>query len=331
MLIDWISCAFYCVHEKINAGQIISVNPDGTLEYEIDKRKQVPSYSTSVSIRSAYDLNFGPCDDPKLPNVIYISGNPAKWLNKGHNFFFDGDIDFTKWVKEVLDTAGVIYRSQLHFIPVRISRLDLTLHYDLKNNSNVNRYLHHTMKHARSRNGTSLNSGNTVYFNKTSRRWTIKMYNKLEESLKHPPLESMSNLMQFVTGHLRVELTLRSKEIEQLGIRNYDQLKQSNLFDIFLNYMSRLSIPKNANISVDGLTRSQVMAFHLWRSGEDLRALYSRPQFYKHRSALLPRGVDISTPPTEAADLGLAPEADILYIDFRQPCRLKSINQSLKV
>jgi hypothetical protein len=51
------------------------------------------------------------------------------------------------------------------------------------------------------------------------------------------------------------------------------------------------------------LKPSQKAVFELWRSGKDLRSIYPKPTFYRHRSAILAvLGVDIASPPSTDPD-----------------------------
>ena len=44
---------------------------------------------------------------------------------------------------------------------------------------------------------------------------------------------------------------------------------------------------------IAGLPGRLVAVYDAWRAGRDIRALYSRPTFYRYRNALLKYGVDI--------------------------------------
>lgn len=75
-MIDWITAIIPCHHdEKIYGGSIASVDPDGVIDWRVEKKKQViGSYESSLSIKSLD------------PTRIILDGNPAKWL-QGHNMF----------------------------------------------------------------------------------------------------------------------------------------------------------------------------------------------------------------------------------------------------
>jgi II/X family phage/plasmid replication protein len=70
--------------------------------------------------------------------------------------------------------------------------------------------------------GVGVLTGGTVYWGKHSSRWAIKAYSKGEEISKRghklPPELSLTNLANFADDKLRVEITLRQKELKKLGL-----------------------------------------------------------------------------------------------------------------
>lgn len=73
-MIDWVTAIIPCHHsQKIYGGRVASVTPDGEIEWQVEKKQQVPgSHEANLSVKSI---------DPAL---LYFDGNPAKWL-QGHN------------------------------------------------------------------------------------------------------------------------------------------------------------------------------------------------------------------------------------------------------
>jgi II/X family phage/plasmid replication protein len=46
--------------------------------------------------------------------------------------------------------------------------------------------------------------------------------------------------------------------------------------------------------ALDGLPPRLVAVYQLWRDGHDLRGIYPRNTFYRHRTALLKHGIDVA-------------------------------------
>lgn len=75
-MIDWVTAIIPCTHpEMIYGGRIACITPDGYIEWQVEKKKQVAgSHESNLNIKS------------NGPTHLYFDGNPAKWL-QGHNLF----------------------------------------------------------------------------------------------------------------------------------------------------------------------------------------------------------------------------------------------------
>ena len=75
-VIDWITAVLPCSHqEPIRGGRLMAVSSDGEIEWEFVKPQSLTgSHESSIQVQT------------RAPNVLWISGNPAKWL-QGHNVF----------------------------------------------------------------------------------------------------------------------------------------------------------------------------------------------------------------------------------------------------
>ena len=74
-MIDWVSAVLPCSHspELLQDGVTACINADGSERWHSFNPKMVEgTYSDKILIKSM------------SPNFIYVSGNPAKWL-QGHN------------------------------------------------------------------------------------------------------------------------------------------------------------------------------------------------------------------------------------------------------
>ncbi|WP_341255706.1 phage/plasmid replication protein, II/X family, partial [uncultured Pseudoalteromonas sp.] len=220
--IDWITAKIpFFVSGKLNGGNIINTTPDGEIEYTIDKRLPVTgSYDSRLSVRTAEVLPG--TNDTYL---IELSGNPVKWF-QGHNIF--GSDDLPNLIYEtVLKLSKVLnlpqpeeYLSYIRKGIFTLSRVDITAMYSLQTRSDVYSWLNHAEKTCRTRSGTAMSKGTTVYMNKTSQRWNVVMYSKGQELEKHnlPKELEGGSLETYADNKLRVELRLKQKELAKIGL-----------------------------------------------------------------------------------------------------------------
>lgn len=300
--IDWITAKIPFFYKgRLNGGNIINTTVDGEIEYTIEKRLPITgSYASKLSVRTSDVLGFN--GDTW---VIEISGNPVKWF-QGHNLFGTGDLTnlvyetFCK-LSEVLNSpqpASMIKAVKNgHYV---LSRVDITGMYALPCRSDVYAWLNHAEKTSRTRSGTSLSKGNTVYLNKSSERFNIVFYSKGQELEKHklPPELSDSGLTDYADNKLRAELRLRGKELTRLGLRNGVSWQHLDLYHVYQDYMGRVEMTAQ-EIRADKvfeIPKVARMTYEIWTTGKDVRQFISKASFYRHRKILLEFGVDISVP-----------------------------------
>src|SRR5690606_10147602 len=102
---------------------------------------------------------------------------------------------------------------------VHRSRVDVTTAVDLGSHQAVHDWLTLAETTTRSRHGRAVASAGTVYWGKSSTRWTMKAYCKHCELRAHPPdaVELLPDLLEWTRPHLRLELTLRRPELKNRG------------------------------------------------------------------------------------------------------------------
>lgn len=320
LMVDWVSCKVPFFHSgKINGGNVISTTPDGEIEYSIDKMLGIMgSYDNRLSIKTAEVL---PSGDTWL---ISISGNPVKWF-QGHNIFGSGDLvnlvyETVLRLSKLLDSPQP--ESMLASIRsgcFTLSRIDINGMYSLGRRSDVYNWLHFAELNARTRHGTAVSKGNTVYFGKNSERWSVKCYSKGSEIEKHqlPVMLQDSSLPVFADDKLRIELTLRSKELIKLGLHDGSNWLTLDLFDIYREYVGRIEM-SNQTVASDliySIPKFARAAFVAWDSGHDVRLLVGRSKFYKDRKELLKHGIDISIPkPKDDSFVNVVPLKRVLEL-----------------
>lgn len=246
------------------------------------------------------------------PCTLYLSGNPVKFF-QGHNLFGSSD------ALGLALAAGLAVRQSVgmfpgpstfqacEFYPPRFTRLDITRSYRFASESEALAYIRLVAAQSRSRHGAAVCKGDTVYFGQHSRRWSFKIYPKLQELRAHPPrggpaLDHLDKLQEWTQGVVRFELTLRSPELEELPPR-------FDLLTTWQTYFDKLTLNENAIMTQERTLLEQALKPYLqtslqsWRSGLDLRQVYPRRTFYRIRKQLLDQvGVDIAQAPVRDAE-----------------------------
>ncbi|WP_341255708.1 phage/plasmid replication protein, II/X family [uncultured Pseudoalteromonas sp.] len=319
--IDWITAKIpFFVSGKLNGGNIINTTPDGEIEYTIDKRLPVTgSYDSRLSVRTAEVLPG--TNDTYL---IELSGNPVKWF-QGHNIF--GSDDLPNLIYEtVLKLSKVLnlpqpeeYLSYIRKGIFTLSRVDITAMYSLQTRSDVYSWLNHAEKTCRTRSGTAMSKGTTVYMNKTSQRWNVVMYSKGQELEKHnlPKELEGGSLETYADNKLRVELRLKQKELAKIGLSNGKPWLALDVWPLFKDYVGRIDMTEQAIRSSDlfEIPKHARMTYELWSLGRDVRQFMGKTKYYKDRKALLEMGIDISVPkPVDNENINVVPLKRVLEL-----------------
>lgn len=319
--IDWITAKVpFFVSGKLNGGNIINTTPDGEIEYTIDKRLPVTgSYDSRLSVRTS-DVLHGTEDT----YLIEISGNPVKWF-QGHNIF--GSDDLPNLIYETVVKLSKVLslpQPQQYLEAIKkglftLSRVDITAMYSLPTRSDVYAWLNHAEKTCRTRSGTALSKGTTVYMNKTSQRWSVVMYSKGQELEKHSlPLELQGgSLEDYADNKLRVELRLRAKELSKIGLCTGSPWLALDTWPLFKDYVGRIEMTEQS-IRADKLfeiPKFARMTYELWTRGADVRQFVSDRKYYKDRKVLLSFGIDISVPkPNSDPNINVVPLKKVLEL-----------------
>ncbi len=298
-MIDWITARVPCtLPGYINGGAVVFIDAAGRVERSTDRRLQVRgSHESMLAVRGG-------------GGELEISGNPAKWV-QGHNTF--GSSHPIKLVYYLMRrlvpllrlTPTLDDRRAWLYGDYDLLRVDVTRMYDLGSNAEVVRFLSGAAVVAKGRyQKASAYGSDTVYIGQKSSRVTVKFYNKLQEMTTRGHLlpdtlssEDRAKLLEFVEGQLRYELTLRSKELAERGLRSAsawssstaDRLLDERLEKIELNDALRL-----AEDVIDQLPPKLVPIYDAWRAGRDLKQLYAKNTFYRYRRQLLPYQIDIA-------------------------------------
>lgn len=303
MMVDWVTAKIPLVHsEPIFGGKVVSYNKAGDIEFETYKHLPVEgSFSSKVSIRS---LDSG---------TIEFSGNPVKFL-QGHNLFGSTNIvELMTAALEIIFRELGLFPTEQDWRAIRsgiysMSRVDVTAMYELRTLADVLAWIRAAALSSRSRHKSpGLQRGDTIYWGKHSRRWTLKAYAKGQEIMVpdhtlSPLLPHYEKLIAWAQNKLRVELTLRGSELRKNGLHTAAAFSNANASETFQKYLGNITLSDNFNLTteaLDGLPNSLRCTYVLWERGEDLRGKLSKNTFYRHRRELLACGIDIAVRPRE--------------------------------
>lgn len=342
---DWLTVIIPFKHEKRkHSGQNVSIDENGKIEYTKHRRKMIEASSSArVSIRSVntFDL-MGQNEDAFkfglkihcLENLkdkrttefdaLEISGNPTKWLNRGHNIWGCDDIEraIGQFIKEVLKKADIELNlwelKQLRDFQIYPSRIDLTTNFRLSSESDAKRWLEAVVAQAKSKYQASKSYATSAYFGERSKIKTTVFYKKKEEFIKNSKelkkemtSEDYKTILNETETLIRYEHRLQSQWFRK---RNINTIKN------FLNIYKKLNImgdemaqlklgqmdlsDKEVNEQQKALfealkgqrVRNSVVAtFAAWKNGENPREMISDDTYWKHKKMILAlTGIDIT-------------------------------------
>lgn len=311
---DWVS--IYQTHTglsaqlpKVNDGAFVRYNADGSHECTtLKKFKLEGSHDTGVSVR---------CDG----ETVWFEGNVSKFgrLDNVFGFTFEQCLSRINAILAGLGlpafTNGTSYRSQandkLCFTGARVTRLDLTQNFQSGSVEDAQYFMRHLAMQQASRLKTgTYGEGETVDFGRGSRRVYSKAYLKHVELLRHmrkPPKGAQTEFSRPVdpyvqeladwcasVGLVRFETTYKSTFLIDA---NQNYLGGLDMRHLEQDFITRQEVFTRANCDVDqlaSLDKTTLGVYRMWQAGDDLTAKLKRTQFYKHRSTLLPFGVDIA-------------------------------------
>lgn len=313
-MIDWVSFVVPCNHETpIHGDSIMRVTPDGERVWETLTAKTIEgSFSDKITLKT-HNL-----DHEHKPAELYVSGNPVKFF-QGHNVF--GHNCPHELAVALMDrlcgmlpelTPTDAQRNAWRLGAFRLTRVDITSMFSLGSNAAVIDWLRSAEYSSRTRHGRPAMKGNTLYWGKNSRRWSLKAYAKAQELEAHPPSRDLPEaLEEWADDKLRVELVMRQMQLKEHGLdlaANWST-GDTTAEDLYLEYLGKLNMVDNVRIDHDKLMAELPArlagTYVKWRDGYDLLSLMTRRTFYRHRKELLEYGVDITNkaPPRDKSNV----------------------------
>jgi len=299
-MIDWVTMKIKCDHDGIiSNGEVVSLSKDGdSIEWSLVKYLPVVgSHDATISIRSI------------TQQTIEVSGNPVKWL-QGHNLFGTNDLKALIWAffNELLKIPELKLKpslQQLHAIKsgnLTISRIDINETWFLNSREEVLAWLEAAGQKMRLKHrGAGQFKGDTLYWGKNSRRWSIKCYSKGEEinskNSNFPDALRTPDMLSYADRALRVELSMKSNALREALLHIPANWNAETARMLLLNSLKGLEMSNNFSLTNDVLATLPPrvrLAYAAWYNGDDLRQILSRPTFYRYRKQLKEYDIDIS-------------------------------------
>lgn len=356
-MIDWLNIELPLAHAPIVQGHRVMFDHNGEVMTDFVVGRGVTndafpegSYSSKVmvsSIDSDYTLGRvgDACEVGKVVSGISFRGNPTKFI-QGHNVFGVDCIRSLAYrmVEKVLpqlDFDAVTVRRALQRVmdwDFAVTKIDITQMFDLGTNDDVCAYLR-MLPYTASARGSGIgrertvNDRNTWYLGKNSTLWSLKLYNKFVELTSNSKAHRLPDhlrglgIEEFAEGKLRVELVLQKLILSRLNLTN-PKLLQEKLNELFEEYTGKMTMKNQQIREVDILKLSSTLQGTLmqWRNGIDVRGIYKREKFYRHRKALMEYGIDIAKPPIPQEER----EAVVIPLRILAPKMVTEVPQDLR-
>lgn len=290
-MIDWVSLFLPYSGPDVCGGRVLVVDPGGEIRRETLQFLVVESASSSekTSIKT-------------MPGGLWMSGNPSKWL-QGHNVFGSDNLPLLveKWGSQVLQAAGIfdfVSLSALLQRNYRLTRVDINYLYDLGSKSQCYQWIEAAAVHGKGKYQKTEITKGTVYIGKNSKRHSFKVYYKGDEILKNRPSidcdDTIKLLQEYCVGKLRFELTLRGPALKDLGLEygiNWC-VGGKNIYcggtanGVFNMRIQKINLTGSYEVNSEELKllpKKYQSVYQLWMKGADMRDLYSRRTFYRHK------------------------------------------------
>jgi II/X family phage/plasmid replication protein len=277
----------------------MSFDAQGNNEWTVNKTLSVEgSYSSKIQIKSHTE------------NQIYISGNPTKFL-QGHNLFGSNDLVsiMGKFFNELLKHENLgLCPDPFQYANIKdghyeLTRVDVNETWHLRNKNEVLAWIRSVgetafLKHR----GAGQFSGDTAYFGKNSRRWSLKCYSKGHELTakghKLPKELATLEMLEYADKALRIEGVIRQLELKRRLLNVASNWDIDTAEELLLEYISKLEMSDVYMLKddvLDSLPPRLRMVYQTWLNGDDLKQILPHNTFYRYKKALREFGIDIST------------------------------------
>lgn len=298
-MIDWVTALLPWNHtDAIHGGQITRTKADGSHDWTVNMHNPVKgSHDATIRIKSDDRTR-----DPVTGNFTHIvfDGNPVKF-HQGHNLW--GTNDLVGLMAETTLRISEIMRLPLNDFDwymisngaYDVKRVDSTIMVDLDNLQSVKSFLYSAERLAHMRyKGQGVMKEGTLYFAPKSRRESLKMYAKGEEirAKGHElplALQALPQIYTWAESKLRIEDVMRSMELKDRGLRLACNWDENTPYEVVFKALSGIDMSEQHTLTdsvMMSLPPRLIAVYTNWKAGFDLKAMYPRKTFYRHRNDL---------------------------------------------
>ncbi|MCM2263562.1 MAG: phage/plasmid replication protein, II/X family [Desulfuromonadales bacterium] len=301
-MVDWLSFTVPYNGPDICGDRTITFEASGEIKFEKASFKAIEgSFSKRVMVKTI-PLDTG--------NGLYISGNPAKFL-QGHNLFGPFDVvglayDMSLEICKTLQICDLRLLSDIRRGAFDLKRIDVTASYRLPSTSDVRAWLKHATVFASGKSQSVTDfRGKTLYFGQHSQRVTLKFYSKADDKYFRADCELFVDekrqfLEEFAQGILRAELTLRGRKLKEMGIHrghHWDSLLAQGVYNMHLDKVNLCGEYELEDEDVKNIPARYRAAYELYKQGKLLSELYSRATYYRYKKYFLESyGINVDVP-----------------------------------
>jgi II/X family phage/plasmid replication protein len=305
-MIDWITARVPVrAASQLKTGEITSCDPDGVLDWAIPKRINTRgSHDTTVSVRRIGD------------SVLEFAGSPAKYL-QGHNAFGSDDLIGlgTAMITRACRRLGIeLVESEIDDIRAgryNLLRVDVNYSFATRSRANALAWIEQAamVGSVKRRGRARIQGSSSAMWGEKSRHWKLKAYSKGAEitAPKHKlptSLPQRDQLSAWCEDKLRIEVELKARYLRKLGLHQASSWSSGTALGLFQEHLSRLQLGGNLVLNpaeVESLPYRLRPTHSLWSQGANLRQLMSDATYYRHRTELMKRGINIGVPPRQEA------------------------------
>lgn len=272
---------------------------DGTVIWESQAWDSVRSDSHQLAVKVGSD-------------ALWIQGSPSRVIGDSCNVFSSGpvsNLDIIGSVKAMVNHIEHVYKIDIpkNYYHYKVSRIDITGNLLMPSLADVRTSLSVLKNIQGGRYRVSQTAGDTVYYSHKSRLISGKAYAKgphLQYQNKKGYTNYSDEQIEKANRLLRLELTIRSQQIRERIEKNWYELTNGDLYEMWDEYF-RQKIGNTA-MTINEMkirifesapsNRSATLAINLLHTiqsqGYDYaRSLYSKSAFYRHMKILRNAGL----------------------------------------
>lgn len=294
----------------VNSGHVFSVDQDGQIEWEINKKvTHKGSFDTKIIIASdgnrvsisgnlgRFDrkdnvFNYGVRDCMKLADRLlakfdlppFADATPMPLIRKGGSRdYFKRDTD-----------AGFAAVGSV------VTRVDLTQNYLTGSPGNASQFIRKMQGYKSGKFDPGSYGSSGVDWGKGSKYTYQKLYDKATDYIRHYGSQHGNHqeaLYAFIKDHgmVRHEIELKSRYLRQNNLWRPSQWvegMEDKIYALFTDPL-RQAAAVDEYLEIPGRAGELAVA---WRDGADLKKRLSQATYYRYRKELLGYGIDIAIP-----------------------------------